>query len=218
MASICGSRLIALAAIIMAALCFFAAEANAQAPKKPLKPTELVVKQGEDIVAKGLLLTPDGWKQSAKLWSSASPYPQNGEIVVESFSAMIVEDWVKDKRAQVSTKWDDFYGTIDSSLRYKPGLPNHESTMMGQSITLVCIDSKKNDNDRDQSNAANEGCAGEWKLEGPLLNRAANIPMAIKYITVMRDKSTDPVVRKNADRTINTLRRLSPACGTASAC
>jgi hypothetical protein len=29
------------------------------------------------------------------------------------------EDWARDGTAEVETKWTDYYGTIDSALRYK---------------------------------------------------------------------------------------------------
>ena len=43
--------------------------------------------------------------------------------------------------------------------------------------------------------------------------------MPISYVERMRDKSNDPAIRKNAERTIAALKRqITSGCGSASAC
>ena len=59
---------------------------------------------------------------------------------------------------------------------------------------------------------------GEWKIEEPLRNRWATINRAIPYVITMRDKSSDPVIKKNGDETVAILKRLNSQCGSASAC
>ena len=59
---------------------------------------------------------------------------------------------------------------------------------------------------------------GDWKIEKPQRVRTATIPVVIRYLTEMRDQSDDPVVRRNADKTIAALKRLGRGCGSASAC
>jgi hypothetical protein len=59
---------------------------------------------------------------------------------------------------------------------------------------------------------------GDWKIEGPQRLRTATIPGVIRYLMEMRDQSDDPVVRRNADKTIAALKRLGHGCGSASAC
>jgi len=217
MASMSGSQIIPWATIIVAASYLFAPEATAQISRKPLKPTELVVKEYEDFVAKGLLLTSDGWKQVSHLWETSDPFSAQGEIGIRSAGGAIGEDWVRGNRARVETKWNDLYGKIDSSLRFTPAAANGTGVAMIQQFDLICVDSKL-ENEKSIDASVNEGCSGKWKLAGRQQSRAATIPMAIRYVTEMRDKTTNPVVRNNADRTIDTLKRLSPGCGTASAC
>jgi hypothetical protein len=183
---------------------------------KRLKPTELLVRRYDKLVNEGALLTPEGWNKSSSLWTSSDPYPQNGEIVVEHLGGAIGEDWVKDNRAQLETKWEDMYGRIDSTLRYKPEVPGNEPIMMGRMIALVCIDSGRNNTSN--TLIADTRCAGEWKLEGPQRSRAASVAAALKYVTEMRDKTADLAIRKNANRTIEILKRLNRGRGAACAC
>jgi hypothetical protein len=200
-------------AVLAAALFLLLFAADAQVHKKPLKPTEKVVQQYEKVVAEGFLLTPEGWKHASRLWDSSDPYPKDGEIVVRSAGGSIGEDWVKGNRAQVETKWNDLYGRIDSALRYKPEGPNGEGIAMVQEFPLVCVTQPSL---KDEPGSG--GCAGEWKIAGPQQSRVATIPVAIRYVSEMRDKSTDPINRKNANRTIAILKRLTSGCGSASAC
>ena len=62
-------------------------------------------------------------------------------------------------------------------------------------------------------NGAQASDTGEWKIEETPQTRAADIPAAIKYVEEMRDKSRDPVVQKNAVKTINWLKHLKAGCG-----
>jgi hypothetical protein len=49
------------------------------------------------------------------------------------------------------------------------------------------------------------------------MTRWATLDRAIAYVTTLRDKTDNPVIKKNADEAILVLKRLRP-CGNASAC
>jgi hypothetical protein len=185
--------------------------AGAQNSKEQLKPTEQLVRRYEKLIAAGDLLTPAGWKRASQLFEKSNPYPPSGEIYVVSTGGAVGEDWVKGDRAQVETKWDDNYGTIDSALRYKPPSPSGRIAMV-QMFSLVLTHAQP---DGSGNSTLPTEPAAEWKFEGDLHIRSATIYAAIKYVERMRDRSTDPAIRKNADRTIAALKRLSipcPAC------
>jgi hypothetical protein len=185
--------------------------ATAQNSKEQLKPTERLVRQYEKLIAAGDLLTAAGWKRASELFEKSNPYPPSGDIYVVSTDGVVGEDWVKADRAQVETKWDDNYGTIDSALRYKPPSPSGRIAM-AQMFSLVLTHAQPAGSGN--STPLTEPAA-EWKFEGDLRIRSTTVPAAIKYVKRMRDRSTDPAIRKNAARTIAALKRLSipcPAC------
>jgi hypothetical protein len=186
--------------------------AIAQAPRAGLKPTELVVKRHEKLILHGALLTPEGWELASKLFTAADPYPKNGEILVAWTGARAIgEEWNDGSRAQVNTKWNEYYGKIDSSLRFKTdplgNLPELES------FTLAFVPEKP---------AATNGPDGiaqaYWKIEGPLRVRAASISYAIKYVEEISRTSNDPAIKKNATQTIKSLRRLGSGCAVPNPC
>ena len=96
---------------------------HAQVHKSHRTQTELVVLHYEKLVANGSLLTPEGWERSATLFDRSNPYPPDSEIFLMSTGELLAENWVKGDRAEVGTKWNDDYGTIDSTLRYRPATP-----------------------------------------------------------------------------------------------
>ena len=185
--------------------------ARAQAPKAQLKPTELIVKRYERLVLRGDLLTPEGWKRASALFTAADPYPENGEIRVNwTGTNTLGEEWNDGSRAQVNTKWNDLYGTVDSRLRFKPY--STSSIAMAEMFSLTCVRSDATDAQ------VGEPCHGKWKIAETLRSRSADIPQVIRYVEEMRDRFNDPEVQKNAARTVAALKRLSTSCGSGSAC
>jgi hypothetical protein len=100
----------------------------AQTPLSHGKATELVIARYENLIADGALLTPDGWRRAAKLFDQSNAYPQDGVIFLTSTGGALGEMWLKGDRAQVETKWTDYDGSIDSTLRYKPPEGGHVET------------------------------------------------------------------------------------------
>lgn len=172
------------------------------------RPTEEVVKRYEKLVDQGAFLSPEGWARASRLFERVSTYPANSEIQIQSFPGLIGELSRNGSRAQVETKWGDYYGTIDAYLRFKPAEPD-AAIMMGESVSLVFV-----------NNTTSKGASapGEWKIEETPHVRLASPAVAIKYLEIMRDQSKDPVIRKNAAKTLEALKRMTPGCGNASAC
>jgi hypothetical protein len=180
--------------------------AIAGSPKKELKPTERLIKQYKKLVAEGALLNPEGWKRASKLFARSDPYPAHGEIQVISTGGLVGEDWAKGDRAQVETKWNDSFGTIDSALRFKAA---YEGGSIGMIETFNLV--------HQLSGVESDLKAGAspvtgWKIDETLKSRSATIPMAIKYLERMRDQSTDPIIRRNAARTIRVLQHTTVNC------
>jgi hypothetical protein len=47
---------------------------------------------------------------------------------------------------------------------------------------------------------------GRWKILDAPADQWITVPAAIRYVTQMHDSTTDPVLRRNADATLRTLR------------
>ncbi len=87
------------------------------------------------------------------------------------------------------------------------------SVLMGEFFCLVFV---RHPQSHKEGTAGSD--SGEWKMERAPLARTATIAAAIKYVEKMRDESKDSVIRRNADKTLAALKRLTPGCGNASAC
>lgn len=163
-------------------------------------PTEEVVKRYEKLVDQGAFLSPEGWARASRLLERASTYPADTEIQVQSFPGLIGELSRNVDRAQVETKWGDYYRTIDTHLRFKPVEPD-APIMMGGFVSFVFVY---------KTTSKGRNAAGEWKIEGTSHVRLASPVAAIKYVEKMRHQSKDPSVRKNAAETLEVLKHLTP--------
>jgi len=59
---------------------------------------------------------------------------------------------------------------------------------------------------------------GEWKIEGSLRARSADITSAMRYLEKMRDQSSDATLRKNADTAIHALQHFQLGCQVPNPC
>lgn len=190
---------------------------RAHAHRAHSRPTELVVARYEKLVMDGALLSPEGWSEVAKLFYRSAPYPDKGSIQLTDYVDFMAEQWVREDRAEVDTKWDDDYGAITPSLRYKP-IDEHITVLpFAQVFSLIYTD-KHQDVDQ-QGNLIRETLGSwEWKIDFVLRERTASLDKAIQYVSEMQNKTTDPIIQKNAERTLRILKRLGRSCGSASAC
>jgi hypothetical protein len=187
----------------------------AQTPQSNGKPTERVVVEYEKLVANGAFLTPEGWKMAGKLFEQSSVFPRDGVIFLMTTGGSLGENWVKDNQAEVETKWTDYLGTINSALRFTP--PQDDVTMTAFVFRLVYTNKHRDLGINGETIRESTG-VWEWKIEGPQITRWTTVNRAMEYVSLMRDKTDDPLVKKNADKTIAALKRIGNACGNASAC
>jgi hypothetical protein len=190
--------------------------ASAQTPICHGKPTEKVVIQYERLVAKGEFLTPEGWKVAGKLYEQADAFPSDGEISLMSTGGAVGEDWLRGDTAEVGTKWTDFFGTIDSTLRYK--VPHFDFPVAMTTYEFHLIDTNKHRLVGKNGEIREMSGPWEWKIEAPRMARWTTVDRALEYVAMMRKKTDNPLIKKNADMTISALKKLGKSCGNASAC
>jgi hypothetical protein len=203
-------------AIVLALLVGWAT-VRAQTPRSHGKPTERVVIQYEKLVASGAFLTPEGWQTAGKLFDRSNAFPREGDISLMATGGSLGENWEKDNQAEVETKWTDYLGKIDPTLRYKPPERRVHGVMTVYVFHLVYTN-KHRDIGEDGEIIREVTGPWEWKIEEPQSSRWTTLDRAIEYVALMRGKTDDPVIQRNADKTIATLRHLGTACGNVSAC
>jgi hypothetical protein len=57
------------------------------------------------------------------------------------------------------------------------------------------------------TSAAGKTASPQWKIEEPARVLWLNRETAIRYVAEMRDRTRDPLIKKNADRSLAALRR-----------
>jgi hypothetical protein len=99
-------------------------------------------------------------------------------------------------------------GTVNSSLRYSPPEPTN-AIKTGKLYKLSRVTTRMPIYGSDGKSVI-EIKPGpiEWQIEGNQGQRWTTVNTAIRYIIEMRNKTTDPTVRKNADETIAKLLKL----------
>lgn len=206
--------------LCFAAAVFFlaAAPAMTQTPISNGKPTEKVVIQYEKFVEDGAFLTADGWKRTGWLFEQVDAFPPGGKIYLMGTGGAVGEDWLRGSEAEVGTKWTDYFGTIDSSLRYKAPHYDVPPVMTGYLFRLTYTN-KQRDVSKDRQTREILG-PWAWRIEEPAMARWTTVNRAIDYVAMMRGRTNDPVIRRNADKTLAALRRIKASfgCGRNSAC
>jgi hypothetical protein len=202
---------------LMAVLFLTPTAARAQTPISNGKPTEKVVIQYERLVAKGEFLTPEGWKVAGKLYEQADAFPPDGEISLMDTGGAVGENWLRGDTAEVETKWTDYFGTIDSALRYRAPHSPVPVTMTSYAFRLTYTNKHRDIGKNGETIREVEG-PWEWKIKGPRMARWTTVDRALEYVVMMSQKTDNPVIKKNADMTVAALKKLGKSCGNASAC
>lgn len=178
-----------------------------------------VVENVWKLATQGDLLSPEGWDKMARGFF-LHPAPSPGSklnlikptgdkvILVVSNGWGIVNTSVEGSKARVAVEYYDA-GRIDAKLRYTPGkepdpigktemlytlvfAPTHWETYKGNGLEIAEV---------------RTGPDG-WQIETPQGPRWTTVNTAIRYVLEMRNKTTDPAVRKNADETLTRLLQL----------
>jgi hypothetical protein len=156
------------------------------------------------MVANGDLLTFEGWDRVNALFSAPNPEPKDNTIFVTTKHHSVSERWIKGNRAEVQDGWWDPLGSFDSALRY---IPNSKTGTDGNiGVYHLILTDKHWEHGADGSAKEVTGPL-HWKIDGPLTRRWTTVEAAIRYVTQMRDKSSDALVKQNADKTIEILQR-----------
>src|SRR5262249_17860227 len=85
-------------------------------------PAKEFVEQVWNRARRGELLTPEGWRRTAALYSEPAPFPRNSVVLIYSDDYGVNDSSVDGTSAVVDMECVDL-GQIDSALRYTPPAP-----------------------------------------------------------------------------------------------
>jgi hypothetical protein len=169
----------------------------------PTPPRDLVEEIIWNMAISGELLTAAGWDRASGYYIQPGPVPKDRSFDVISNNCGFSGESKMGDSAEVDMGFTDA-GRIDSTLRYSPPLParNYKTEMV---FRLVLTPSYIRNFGPDGKELERKTTSGSiWKIEGPL-KRWTTVNTAIRYVLEMRNKSNDPVIKKNADETIGQL-------------
>jgi hypothetical protein len=184
------------------AAAFFSAAAGSSEPD-PKSPFE-IVRQLWSLATQGELLHPDGWRRTSGFFEKDEPFPGNELIDVVSNSWAVNHESVQGDNAEVLVGFRDA-GQIDGLLRYKPPKDSLD-IKSGRTYRLVFSPSHWNTYAPEGKTLAEQktGPPG-WQIAGPRGAPWTTVNTAIRYVLEMREKSTDPATKRNANETLRQL-------------
>lgn len=150
-----------------------------------------VVDQFVKLDVKGERLSPEGWHRADALFAKPSQPPHTKTVMVIARHYAVSGD-----AGEADTTFSFGYeeiGRIDAVSLIFVSLNNGIEARSFQTYRVVQSDVNH---------------PSEWKIDGiqpPAMHLTAEA--AIRYVTVMRAKTADPMIKKNADRT---LAKLAP--------
>jgi hypothetical protein len=181
---------------------------SAQEPIKGKSRTE-VVDEVWRMATRGELLTPEGWNHACGFFTNPTPFSGNKAILVMSNDwGPSYEDRSKGDGTDVELGYFDM-GKIDAELRYMPP-PKTGFVKTGFLYHLVAVSAYSMMYGPDGKTLVEKKPIGSrvWQIQGSPGPPWTTVNTAIRYVLEMREKTTNPVIKKNADETLAKLLRL----------
>lgn len=186
----------------------------AQATSGPQESPKEVVEHFWKVQSEGAWLGPEQWDKLRDFLTETGPwYPPGAVSVLSSYSVGETRKDVGSYGISYSVEVDQYrWGSIDRYLNFtRAHGPGRESPIAGQPIELRTSETLYlSDHFVEHSESGDKVETGAPQLRivpGPLTN--VDVDAAIRWVAAMRDKSDDPAIRYNAERTLATLRALS---------
>jgi hypothetical protein len=160
------------------------AKASTKSPKD-------VVEQFVKMDVEGARLTPEGWHDADALFVKPSEPPQLEILVVIAWRYAVSEAPDKGDKTQFLMGYEEVGRVSTSSLHFAPS--NSGDVMWSfEKYTIVSTDMPL-----------------EWRIDGVQpVEMHLSADAAIRYVTQMRARTSDPAIQKNADRALAKLSRF----------
>jgi|ERR1700687_653693 len=157
----------------------------------------------------GELLTQNGWNHASRFFLHHDTFPQNSTLRIVSNDWGIEHSSVQNDTAEVVLEYSEA-GTVDASLRYTPPpkAKFYKSAVVYHLIlapthwTMFKSDGKVITGKEERTGP------DEWQIKEPAGMPWITVNTAVRYVLETRERSKDPVIRKNAEETLSRLLKL----------
>lgn len=189
--------------ILMVALmsaCFgisvFGQDTRSQSPKA-------VVEDFWKFEIDGGRLTPDGWSRGNDFFVRPIPMSGVGKITVIDRNSSVWDPVMDGKKCRVTIGISSL-GRLGPKLQYFP--PDSRFVKEGAEYRLVLTETHSQ---LGTDGKTSKEIAGplRWRIEGPGSPIFITLDTAIRYLSEKGEHSPDPVIRKNAEKTLAALRK-----------
>lgn len=182
--------------------------ALAQTPMSFWHSPEKVVEHVWEMAVTGDLLTAEGWDRASGYYTKPNPPVLDKSFDVYSNYYGLDSVSIKGDKAEVVMDFDNA-GRIDSNLHYSPP-PRTNAFKTGLVFRLSLTPSYMQMFGPDGKTLVERKPTGDsaWKIDEQAYRPWTTVNTAIRYVLEMRTKTTDPVIKKNADETIAKLLTL----------
>jgi hypothetical protein len=174
------------------------APADAKSPKA-------VVASFVEVETEGGRLTPEGWRKASAFFVRSSPFTPDTTIVVIEKSYSVWDPMVIPPNTTSVTVEIRPLGQIDSILRYTA--PTRRFYKTSRHFNLVQTDHRWEVGAKGEP-SKKVTVPMQWLIDGPNDTLMLDVATAIRYVTDRRDKTSDPTVKSNADKTLASLAKL----------
>jgi len=192
--------------VLTTMLSFAVIATSARSSAGPGKSPKEVVERFCKMDAEGKLLSPDGANETAILF--VSPYSWRRDQVIVVVSDYVVRGPDLQGNSAYFTVDYHTWGQLDSSLRFtrEEGSIPYRPVKDREYYDLV-FTNRYNELGENGPKAVVKGPLA-WRIEATPSRPHVSVDTAIRYVTEMRDKSSDLASKENADKTIIALNRL----------
>jgi hypothetical protein len=176
----------------------------------PVESSARVMHRFAEVETHGKGLTPDGWPELAGFFVKPPKRHWDKILIVGDFQ--IDDSSIEGDRASLAATYVPA-GELDSSLR----LLNEEEVENSAPLSSACctedldytlVFSEKHWETSPDGESTKESTGpAAWRIEEYPPEPWITIDTAIRYVTQMRENSTDPVIKKNAEQTLAILKR-----------
>jgi hypothetical protein len=152
----------------------------------------------------GIRLTPRGWHEADTMFLHPQRFSRNVSLVVKDGDCGTISAEVSGNDATVGVEYL-VLGQIAPSMRFSWTGHVTEPIKLRNSYTLVHTDTywvMTGEHGIRQVRGATQ-----WKIEKFQRRQVVSVETAIRYVREVRERASDPMVKKNADETLRILSR-----------